>query len=185
MQYDALSRSTVKITLSEEDMREYSLCAENIALKTAESKRSLARLLKRMKLFSGYKTERLFLEAFPRAQGGCILYVSSLGEEPDGAPPKENRENTPLLCTVEGLDCFIRLCTGIYRYCDAENSCAYAENGRYSLLLLAPPSQTSAAKRLMGEYGTVCSDIYGISSVSEHGKLICGSDAAKIFAKLG
>lgn len=38
MKYDALSRNTVKITLSEEDMLEYSLCTESISEKNAPVK---------------------------------------------------------------------------------------------------------------------------------------------------
>lgn len=53
MKYDLLSRDTVKITLSEADMREYSLCTEAIELRTAEARRSLSKMLRKMKLFPG------------------------------------------------------------------------------------------------------------------------------------
>lgn len=177
MKFDSLSRSTVKITLSEEDMNRYSLCAESITQKTDEAKRTLAGLLKKERLFRGSNARRLFLEAFPRANGGCILYVSGLEEAENNAPVGK------AVCTVSGLDCFIRLCAGIYRICDGE-SAALADNGRYSLLLLAPQKQLSAVLRVMSEYGEASTDEVEIRRLSECCKNICPSGAARTFARL-
>lgn len=186
MQYDSLSRHTVKITLSEEELKEYSLCAETLSSRTVETKRNLARLLKRMKLFSGYKAERLFLEAFPRAGGGCILYVSSLGERgaersaesAEYAAPAEQRYE--VMCAVEGLSLFIRLCAGIACLCGEADTRAYAfEDGSYRLVLSGKKREAEAAKRFMNEYGEAVTDFLQIRSAAERGKLICGENAAE------
>lgn len=177
MQFDTLSRSTVKITLSEEDMNRYSLCAESIAQKTDEAKRTLAGLLKRERLFRDFDAKRLFLEAFPRKQGGCILYVSGLeGTESTAA-------TVSALCTVTGLDCFIQLCAEVYRIFDGESK-AFAENGRYSLLLNAPQKQLYAALRVANEYGEVKTDELTVRRISEHCRIICPNEATRTFAKL-
>lgn len=193
MQYDSLSRHTVKITLSEEELKEYSLCAETLSSRTVETKRNLARLLKRMKLFSGYKAERLFLEAFPRAGGGCVLYVSSLGDrgmehmerfspEADGAAAEQRVE---VMCAVEGLSLFIRLCAGIACLCAEADTRAYAfEDGSYRLILSGKKREADAAKRFMNEYGEAVTDFLRIRSAAERGKLICGENAAERFGSL-
>lgn len=180
MKFDTLSRSTVKITLSEEDMREYSLCAKNLSKKNAETKRALAGFLKKAKLFRGFNTERLFLEAFPCETGGCVLYVSGLDE----ASENRKREISPLLCTVDGLDSFVKLCAGVYRFFDAEYSSAYAENGRYSLIVFAAAKQFPSIIRVMSEYGEVISDTREIFRLYEHAISVCPSGAARTFAKL-
>ncbi len=180
MQFDTLSRSTVKITLSEEDMRKYSLCAKSLAKKNAEAKRALAGFLKRARLFREFNTERLFLEAFPCEKGGCILYVSGLDEAPEGT----TRDISPLLCTVDGLDSFIKLCAGIYRFFNGEYSSAYAENGRYSLIVFADADQLSAIRRIMSEYGEVISDSREVFRIYEHAENVCPSGAARAFARL-
>lgn len=194
MQYDSLSRNTVKITLSEEELREYSLCADTLRARSPETKRGLARLLKRMKLFSGYKAERLFLEAFPRADGGCILYVSSLGVSlgetfPEGAgafaveePPGKRAE---IMGAVESLPLLIRLCAGLSRLCREAGTRVYAyEDGSYRLILSGNRRETDAAKHLFGEYGTAITDDLGIRAAAERGRLICGEGAAEKLAAL-
>ncbi|MCM1333708.1 MAG: adaptor protein MecA [Bacteroides sp.] len=192
MQYDSLSRHTVKITLSEEELREYSLCAETLSSRTVETKRNLARLLKRMKLFSGYKAERLFLEAFPRADGGCILYVSSLAPNdrsaasllyPDGGETAEQR--CEVLCAVESLSLLIRLCAGLSRFYGEADTRAYAlEGGRYCLILSGKKRDADAARRFMNEYGETATDFLRIRSAAERGRLVAGEDAAKKLGEL-
>lgn len=187
MKYDSLSRNTVKITLSEAELREYSLCAETLCARTAETKRGLARLLKRMKLFSGYKAERLFLEAFPRADGGCILYVSSLGanigetvrigaESADEAPGTRYE----VMGRVESFPLLVRLCAGLCRFCGNAETRVYAyEDGSYRLILSGDRRETEAAKHLIGEYGETVTDDLGIRAAAERGRLICGESAAE------
>lgn len=187
MKYDSLSRNTVKITLSEAELREYSLCAETLCARTAETKRGLARLLKRMKLFSGYKAERLFLEAFPRADGGCILYVSSLGAnigetvrigaESAGEAPGTRYE---VMGRVESFPLLVRLCAGLCRFCGNAETRVYAyEDGSYRLILSGDRRETEAAKHLIGEYGETVTDDLGIRAAAERGRLICGESAAE------
>ncbi len=190
MQYDSLSRNTVKITLSEEELREYSLCSENLTLRTVETKRNLARLLKRMKLFSGYKAERLFLEAFPRAGGGCVLYVSSLGgeisacgeERPCGAQTPVQRYE--VMCFVETLSLLIQLCAGLNRLCGEAGTRAYAADRGYFLILCGRKRDADTAKRLMSEYGEVSTDFLRIRAAAERGRLVCGENAANRLALL-
>lgn len=192
MQVDSLSRNTVKITLSEEELREYALCAETLCARTAETKRGLARLLKRMKLFSGYKAERLFLEAFPRADGGCILYVSSLGAnigETVGVGAAYEREPTEARCEimgrVESFSLLVRLCAGLFRFCgDAETRVYAYEDGSYRLILSGDRREIETAKRLIGEYGETVTDDLGIRATAERGRLICGERAAEKIGSL-
>lgn len=191
MQYDSLSRHTVKITLSEEELKEYSLCADTLSSRTVETKRNLARLLKRMKLFSGYKAERLFLEAFPRAGGGCVLYVSSLGERgcdrpADRAAPYAEAGGVPVeqrfevMCAVGELSLLIRLCAGIACLCAEADTRVYAfEDGSYRLVLSGKKREAETAKRFMNEYGEAVTDFLRIRSAAERGRLICGENAAE------
>lgn len=180
MKFDTLNRSTVKITLSEEDMRKYSLYGKSLTKKNAETKRALATFLKKAKLFRGFNTERLFLEAFPSERGGCILYVSGLDE----ATESRKRDISPILCTVDGLDSFVKLCAGIYRFFDAEYSSAYAENGRYSLIVFAAAKELSSIIRIMSEYGEIICDTREIFRLYEHAKSVCPNGATRTFAML-
>ncbi len=180
MKYDSLSRNTVKITLSEEDMREYSLCAESIALRTADTKRSLSRMLKKMKLFSGCRPDRLFLEAFPKTDGGCILYVSTLCEEADG----ERADETAVMCCVDSLSDLVRLCRAAESADIQAQTCVYRNRGGYILVAMADRGEFFTLRRLFSEFGRVCADPSEICTVSEYAVPVCFCDACRIFAGL-
>jgi hypothetical protein len=71
---------------------------ESLSGKNPETKRLLAHVLKSIRLDQkvgfDFSCERIFVEAFPRPDGGCMLYVSSL--EADGRKRKPHlkaREN--------------------------------------------------------------------------------------------
>lgn len=177
MKYDALSRTTVKIILSEEDMREYSLCTEGIALHTLDSKEKLTRLLSEMNLFKGYKAERLFLEVFPRREGGCVLYVSALGE------PSEADENTAV-CILDNLASVIGLCRGLYSLSESIKTYVYKKGGEYVVAVTADSIITKRIKGLLSEYGRLSFNLNEIYSAMEYGTLICGENAAEIFSAL-
>lgn len=180
MKYDSLSRNTVKITLTEADMREYSLCAENIAMHTAESKRSLSRLLKKMKLFAGYRPDRLFLEAFPKTDGGCILYVSSLFEEETG----ECRTEGAVMCCLDSLSELIQLCHTVEKYELQIQTCVYRSRRGYLLVAIAESADFCIINRIFAEFGRVCTDLSEIYTVSEYASSVCPNDASRYFAQL-
>ncbi len=182
MKYDSLSRNTVKITLSEEDMREYSLCAESIALRTAQTKRSLARLLEEMNLFAGYKPERLFLEAFPKREGGCVLYVSSLGEDFD-LPPKDDVPRL-YMCMTDKLDTVIKICQGLKQLADNPSASVYLWGGKYAAVVSAFPESSEKIHHFLAEYGNVSHDTAEISLLPEYGTAICINNACEELTRL-
>jgi negative regulator of genetic competence, sporulation and motility len=92
MQIDILSSNTLKLTLSRIDMFDLDIKYESLSGKNPETKRLLAHVLKSIRLDQkvgfDFSCERIFVEAFPRPDGGCMLYVSSL--EADGRKRKTN-----------------------------------------------------------------------------------------------
>ncbi len=180
MKYDSISRDTVKITLSEADMREYSLCTEAIELRTAEARRSLSKMLRKMKLFPGYKPDRLFLEAFPASDGGCVLYVSGLYEENQA----ESTCESAIMCCLESLDDLAQLCYTIERAELQEKTCVYHGHGGYILVSLSEKDEYFALRHIFSEFGRVSTDISEISTVSEYAVPVCLNNACRIFAEL-
>ncbi len=181
MKYDSLSRNTVKITLSEEDMREYSLCAESIALHTAETKRTLSRMLKKMKLFTGYRHDRLFLEVFPKTEGGCVLYVSGLPEEQSADTSAERA----VMCCAESLGALVQLCRAVEASALQLRTCVYRSHGGYILAAVCENGDYFAVRRIFSEFGRVSADPSEISAVAEYATPVCLWDAVGVFSQLG
>ena len=174
MYYDALSRNTVKITLTRKDMQDYAIRSESLRARTAESKRSLTCFLKRFQsessLFPDHSAERLFLEAFPSDDGGCIMYVSTLGT--DILPPAENEPKyRTLMCITDSLASVIRLCDSITFPVHSSSLCRTA-NG-YCLIVKVSAADCDSLSHLIGEFGALSDDPTDIACICEHSARIC------------
>lgn len=86
MKIDILSKTTLKLTLTPEDMSENRLCYESFSEQGGRCRQTLGKLLKSSDKPEGAamaarllnNERRLFVEAFRRTDGGCMLYVSAL-----------------------------------------------------------------------------------------------------------
>lgn len=184
MHYDTLSKNTVKITLTCKDMRENSIRAEGLRTRSADSKRSLIGFLKKFQaessLFAGRNAERLFLEAFPSEDGGCVLYVSTLGCDVLPPPDTERRQSV-LMCSTDTLSDAAELCRCIRR--SVRGSALYRLDGRYCLILKVRPAAADTVSRYAEEFGALSDDPVDIASVTEHGTVICETDAVRIMSE--
>ena len=188
MYYDALSRNTVKITLTKEDMSDYSLKSDSLRIRNAETKRALTRFLKRFRsesaIFPDKDIDRLFLEAFPSEDGGCVMYVSTLGMEPLPPPDTDRGESAvrTVMCVSGQLDAVLRLCAGLVG--KASSSALYRLEKCYCLVAAVSSDETGPAARLIREYGEYSDDATDIAYAVEHGKALCGTDAVSVMSKL-
>ncbi len=190
MKYDTLSRNTVKITLTEEDMRRYSLRTEDISKHNTETKRALTGFINRIKssnpVFPEYETDRLFLEAFPRADGGCILYVSTLGinntpVERHYIPALPGNKLMLVTDNASDLIAFSRVLSGIAP--EAELMLYYMGS---SFMLVIPATRLKAEKLsyVISEYGELSVSSAEIAYTEEHGQLLSDSDTLRKLLKL-
>lgn len=185
MYYDTLSAHTVKITLTRQDMSDYSIKSENLRARNSESKRSLTRFLEHFRtessLFPDRSADRLFLEAFPSEDGGCVMYVSTLGIDP---LPDSGKEpcSVSLMAVSERLEDISRLAAGISDKIAASD--LYRVTGGWCLVMTAGRSDIPVLSRLIGEYGEFSDDGIDISCAEEHGTLLCRGNAAEELSRL-
>lgn len=186
MKYDTLSRNTVKITLTEADMRKYSLSSDCISGHTAETKRTLTDFVNRLKeinpLFPEYEPERLFLEAFPRSEGGCILFISTLGREPFDLPKASCRSKRLMLITGD-----INSLSGVSRAISAlslADAMLYYLNSEFYLIIPCPRGKSALLSAAINEYGELSDSGYEIAAIEEHGRLISSENTLKKLMRL-
>jgi len=183
--YDTLSAHTVKITMTRQDMRDYAIKSENLRARNSESKRSLTRFLERFRsesaLFPDRSADRLFLEAFPSDDGGCVMYVSTLGT--DTLPDTGGRPaSASLMAITESLGDISRLAAALDGR--VSSSALYRIQGGWCLVMSAARSDTASLARIIGEYGEFSDDVIDISCAAEHGSLICPDNAAAVLSRL-
>lgn len=190
MKIDVLSNSTVKITLTRLDMKDYDVRYENLSRKSPDTKKLLSEVLKVVSLesdmFFDANADRLFIEAFPRSDGGCMLYISSLEEEERAMKPKKNELVSHLLtCHVEGVDNLAKLCSTLCSQKAAKGieftSSLYGKGSKFRLIVSAE-SGIMRLEAVLKEYGTVFYDDLSAASAREHYTEISAENAAEVIS---
>ena len=210
MQIDILSSNTLKLTLSRLDMFDLDIKYESLSGKNPETKRLLAHVLKKIrldklnspeegqKLGFDFTCERIFVEAFPRPDGGCMLYVSSL--EADGGKkkravakpryagediniiPREVQKNV-MIFESKSLPELGRVCKGLQFQKDKfniETSLHKSEN-KYRLIIKSESSRNTLISNIIKEYGEVLKGERELFYTCEHfGEIISENAAEKL-----
>ncbi len=105
MKAEMISESTLKVTLTAEDMSVHNLSYEELTAKGAQCRKTLEKLLTGLDPSKNAiaaarllgEERRLFVEAFRRMDGGCMLYVSAAASPKRQKPLlDESREASPI-----------------------------------------------------------------------------------------
>jgi hypothetical protein len=202
MQIDVLSQNTLKLTLSRLDMFDLDIKYESLSGKNPDTKRLLSHVLRTVKLdksasvdFSG---ERLFVEAFPRPDGGCMLYISSLLENTDTElkikpsvkltskilPKTPTFKKQQLLCRFTSLPALEGVCKSLAwqktRKKIELTSVLYGNPGNvyeYRLFIDGGDKSTAAIVR---EYGELLKGERELDFTREHYKLLAADNAIEL-----
>ncbi len=206
MQIDVLSQNTLKLTLSKLDMFDLDIKYESLSGKNPETKRLLAHVLKSIgkdeKISFDFSGERLFIEAFPRPDGGCMLYISCTQDEGGFKKNKkahssdfylkgvstERREqkessavNGTLICEVSDLKTLGALCRNLIWHQEQQHiefkSSLYS-NGE--LFRLAVSSNNSPlVTRIIKEFGSLLGNNEQSAETFEYFKCLAKDNAAE------
>ena len=101
MRIDTLAGNTVKITLEPSDMDGCNIKYEDISGRSHETELALSRLISSVCEKHGLKLsgERLLVEAFPKCDGGCTLYVSCLKSARQKPSRPSCEDNRIVICS--------------------------------------------------------------------------------------
>lgn len=179
MKIDILSETTLKLTLTADDMDRHQLCYESLSKdgdNFKECRETLGRILKsdstpESEAMAAQLLEngrRLFIEAFKRMDGGCMLYVSALDRRRKGSGERQLLDkaetSSPIIFETESGEALGALCRCLILEQlsgSAEFKSKLFTDGRSYRLALTPLNTCTAhIMRLMNEYGTAnCSEL--------------------------
>lgn len=184
LKIELVDQKTVKITLDENDLDEMALSFHDEDGATSETKRAVLSLITKIK----EETEldltggKLFIEAFPDANGGCVLYVNVIDRSRGGLYAKKtNMEfNSPLIFRFIDLKSLLGACErlfGQYSHLIRKSS-LYLLDQEYFLTLYSYLRTDDKLIKLLSEYGKYFGkgDVK-LSFIEEHARCII-EDAA-------
>lgn len=198
MKVDILSETTLKLTLTADDMDRNRLRYESLSKEGGECREALGRLLKSdsspeseaiaARLLQGGK--RLFIEAFKRMDGGCMLYVSDLDRRRKirkGQLLDNGEASSPIIFesdSEENLGALCR-CLILEQLSGAEFKSNLFTDGKSYRLAITPKNICSARiLRVMKEYGSVEQSELTAAFTEEHFKSIGGDDGVGIGSRI-
>ena len=200
MELILVSESKLKVMLSEEDLSDFALTADELDYSKAETKRLFWDVLSRAKRSVGFDTDgmRVLVQLYPSRAGGCEMYITKLGigcteqqAQAEDAPPclhykpSHRSEEGTVGPGAFGFDRIEHLLAVCHRLCGigySAHSAAFADGQRYYLFLeglditgYLPLDEYS----FITEYGTRESPEALRRFLSEHGKPICQTEAVE------
>lgn len=188
MKIEMLDDKTIKVLLTGRDMAHLQLNYSDINETDANAKKAIIKLLDEIKEETKIDlcSAKIFVEAFPYADGGCILYVTSITKKVQ--PPKSQAGfSAPLIFSFESLEPLIIMARGMsnqYGHIILKSS-LYAKNSTYYLMIYSYYKLDEKLIRYACEYGAyygkgaVCAAV-----IKEHSKEIIPSEALLILSGL-
>lgn len=150
-----ISSNTIKITLDEYDMSTYDISFEKLDRSSPETKRLLIDLIQNIheEKSIDLSSERLFVEAFPKDDGGCLLYLSILNNNIKATPEKNSLYNS-IICKIQSPDDLIIISNQLYNLFNhiLHNSELYYMNSTYIIILHTFKKADKNLKVFLNEY---------------------------------
>lgn len=200
MKMDKIDDHTVKVVLSCNDMFELSINYDDMDYENPVTKKAILKIIERInaKFNLCLISRKLFIEAYPYADGGCILFVNMIeSAAKDGilqattAPVKNAKtqeSNAPSIYALSDLNVLGKLSRKLnsaFTHEILDSALCYCAVKKEYYLLVSTRSKASVKlDHLLCEYGRFC----GKGAVSqaiflEHTKVLMKEDAAQILAR--
>lgn len=180
MLIEIISENTVKVTLTGADMEEYAVSYEELDRKNPETKQLLLELIDIIEEEKSLDlcAEKLFIEAFPQNDGGCLLYISII----DSKLKQKNNLYNEIVCTAPDSESLIALCRQLFRFCCHlfRKSELYIESDSFRLILHTFSKSDRKIRMFLSEYGTILGDGAALSErIREHGTPVLEENAVE------
>ena len=155
MTIEIISSNTIKVVLDQFDMSAYDISFEELDRSSPETKKLLIDLIENINEGKNVNLtdERIFVEAFPKDDGGCLLYLSMLSNT-----IKKATENTGLyssvICKIATPEILSALCLKLFTLYShiTHNSELYYSNGDYHLILHTYKRADKKMRNFLNEY---------------------------------
>lgn len=185
MTISLISNTTVKVAMSNDDMKKYNIEFAQINRNNYTSRQFLIKLLDEICDSSDIDLthEKLYIEAFKREEG-CLLYISIGGEK---FKPKERLFNE-MIYEFDDLSSIIMACTRIWTMYShlIKNSELYCSDENYRLIVKSFSKADRKLSNALNEYGVLSGTGEIIAEATrEHYSPVIQKSAVETLASIG
>lgn len=184
---EIISNNTIKIMLDESDLLRYDVSYEKLDRSSPQTKKLLIDLIE---IINNEKSidlssERLFVEAFPQDQGGCLLYISMLNSKNRTIPDK-NSFYTSIVCDIDNPSKLNLVATQTFNMFShiLHNSELYYSDGIYKLIIHTFKRSDKKMQSFLSEYCSISgSGDVACSAIREYSPCLISNNAIEAIIK--
>lgn len=185
---EILDKHIIKITLSFKDMKSYGVSYEKINYNDKKTRQLIVSLLYKVKktINIDLSKSKIFIEAFPTEDNGCILYLNIINKEIINTIIKNNHK-TPLIIAFKNIENFKNMCKILkkkYYGNKIPKNTLLQTNNYFILIIYSYTEQLSKIFPIFFEYGNIVG--YGELNkkiIEEHCRLIIKNNAIESILK--
>lgn len=187
MQIDLIGSDTIKITMNKTDMLCYDFDFETLDCDSPEMKNFIVRLLRiiKEKKKIDLDSKKLYIEAFPKNDGGCMIYISPMEEAQN--TNHNYSAYTGIVCKFENIEKIIDLSKYLHKNQNhiIHSSSLYKQNTDYNLVIEVFSKLEAKIINAANEFGDdIRKDNVYCAYIKEHNSCIINKNAVDILAKL-
>ena len=199
MELIVINENKLKITLSESDMKQYSLDSNTIDYDNTETRKAFWNILDEVKHQTGFDaaSQKVFIQLYPSKEGGCEMYVTKIcpaRKSPELDTNSELHRLHPLhkrraAYSFPSFEDLISVCRRLYEIGFSDKSSVWRSHldDKYFLILEEPEENAYlplTESSFIFEYGKSENLKHALLFLHEHADCICSGDAVESLANL-
>lgn len=188
MQIDVIGSNTVKITLNKADMLCYDFRFDKVDCNSPQMKEFIIDILDTVKDRKNIEldTKQLYIEAFPKNDGGCLIYISPIDDN-QYKSIEDNPSCTSIIAEFSDIEPLIEISKILSKRfsCFINKSSLYKKENNYRFVTTVYSKAESKILGVIGEFGKIIEDSpYEYASTCEYYKPLLNDNAVKILSAL-
>jgi len=177
----------LKIILTGEDLSELGVDYQNLDYKDENTRGILIRLLGEGRAKTGFRPQKakLYIEIYPRGEGGCVIYYTRLAGGEMLPLGKFLPGPSPIIFAFEDTEVLLKACARTYELYRQRifKSALYGLGREYRLIIYPLDYNDKRSESFLGEYGRLVGEgIVLTAYIEEHGSVLCPEDALDTLA---
>jgi len=185
MKFELEEPGRLKIVIDSQDMQSMNMDFGRLDYAHTDTRKMICDLLALGRHKTDFEPDsgRLLIEVFPRTQGGCVFYFTSLNPQIKRNKLRLRRHLLgPFVFEFDSLDTMIRVCRSLARMpkrCLPKSE-LYSLEGGYRLTVYTIPGFSERLFMLLREFGKMSGEGRAAAAfLEEHGRLLASPDAVK------
>lgn len=189
MQIDIIGSDTVKVTLNKAEMLCYNIRFENIDCKSPEMKAFILDIIGIIKVRKNLDLDakRLYIEAFPKKDGGCMIYISPIEEQEKNQIIKTKSAYTSVIAEFNDFELAVKLSKKLAKSFNhiIHSSSLYEKNNCYRIIIEVFSKLEARICSVACEYGASFEkSLLAFAETREHYNCLISSNAIDVISKL-